>query len=161
MRFINGYEDKYSVTKDGKIFSHITKRFLKQDLRGKYYAVKLGKYGKKISVHRIVAMAYIENPDNKPFINHKDGNKLNNSLDNLEWCSAKENTFHAQFTGLMKVRTYPVFRRQKISNSEIANVHSLRNEGLSVIKIAKKYNVTRGAIYAILNKIKQKEKNVI
>ena len=72
MRFINGYEDKYSVTKDGKIFSHITKRFLKQDLRGKYYAVKLGKYGKKISVHRIVAMAYIENTYNKSIINYKD-----------------------------------------------------------------------------------------
>lgn len=154
MVFIKGYEGKYSITKDGKVFSHIRNKFLKYDLRNNYYAVKLGKYGKKIAVHRLVALTYIENVEDKPYINHIDGNKLNNNVDNLEWCTAKENINHAQMNGLMKVKTYPVFRRQKISNEEAIKICEAFKNGYSVLKLAKEYNVIRGTIYAILKKNK-------
>lgn len=49
---------------------------------------------KKCTVHRIIAKTFIDNPDNKPFINHKDWNKTNNDVDNLEWCTRSENEFH-------------------------------------------------------------------
>lgn len=67
-----------------------------------YYAVTLWMHNKAIcrKVHRMVAEAFIPNPDNLPQINHKDGNKLNNHADNLEWCTAKQNARHAYDTGL-------------------------------------------------------------
>src|SRR5574344_333355 len=56
---------------------------------------------KKYSLHRLIAINFIENKNNKPFINHIDGNKLNNRIDNLEWCTQKENNQHAFRTGRM------------------------------------------------------------
>ena len=65
---------------------------------------KKGKY-KKIKVHRLVGLAFIENPQNKPMINHIDENKENNKLDNLEWCTAKENENHGTKRERMKKNT--------------------------------------------------------
>lgn len=67
-----------------------------------YYEVQLSIKDKNYhrTIHRLVALAFIPNPDCKPHINHKDGNKLNNSLDNLEWCTPRENIQHAYDTGL-------------------------------------------------------------
>jgi len=67
-----------------------------------YTKIKLSKGGKKywFSVHRLVASAFISNEDNKPQVNHRDGDKLNNHVSNLEWCTAKENIRHSVDTGL-------------------------------------------------------------
>lgn len=65
-----------------------------------YKRVKLN--GKNFQVHRLTATTFLPNPDNLPVVNHKDGNKVNNSLDNLEWVSYSENTQHANDTGLIK-----------------------------------------------------------
>lgn len=75
------------------------------DLRG-YFRVGLCSGGKrkKFRVHRLVAEAFIPNPENKPCINHKDGNKHNNKKDNLEFCTYSENLEHAWKYGLRKAR---------------------------------------------------------
>ena len=71
--------------------------------RGGYLTVRLSKKGKDstIYVHRLLGFAFIPNPDAKPMINHKDGNKLNNSISNLEWVTHAENMKHAYLIGLV------------------------------------------------------------
>lgn len=104
-RDIPGYEGIYQVSNLGRVrsldrkvhhwkggFSLIKGRILtpnKQNTKG-YYRVKLD--NKYRAVHRLVAMAFIPNPDNLPQVNHKDENKLNNNVNNLEWCDNKYNT---------------------------------------------------------------------
>ena len=107
MKDVIGYEDLFAITEDGQIWSKRSSRFLKLNLLNGYLAhvTKIGgRDGKNVvlKAHRLVAKAYIPNPENKPYVNHKDGNKLNNHVDNLEWCTAKENSQHAYATGLAK-----------------------------------------------------------
>ena len=65
---------------------------------------------KKYALHRLVAMMFLPNTENKPFVNHKDGNKTNNSLDNLEWVTCAENSFHAHKIGLAKGHTRKIIQ---------------------------------------------------
>lgn len=99
MREVNGYEGIYKVSPNGDIWSEYRKRFLHPTLsRDGYMRVSLCKDGKRklVSVHRIVASAYVDGETKeKAFVNHKDGNKLNNSVENLEWVTKGENLKHA------------------------------------------------------------------
>ena len=94
MRDVVGYENLYAVTSCGKIWSYQKKKFLKPRNSGKgYLKVDLSKNGvhKQYYIHRLVAEAYIPNIENLPQVNHKDENKANNCVNNLEWCDAKYN----------------------------------------------------------------------
>ena len=106
MRNIKGFEGRYKVTSEGKVYSLLTNKFIKPWLGGNgYYKVGLrDKNGKKhlLILHRIVAETFINNPHNFPQVNHIDGNKLNNNVYNLEWCTPSYNTKHALKTGLRK-----------------------------------------------------------
>lgn len=95
MKDVVGYEGLYAVTSCGKIWSYQSQKFLKPRVNNNgYLFVDLCKNGKvkKFYVHRLVAEAYIPNQNNLPQINHKDENKTNNCLQNLEWCDAKYNS---------------------------------------------------------------------
>ena len=107
MKDVIGYEELFSITEDGQIWSKRSSRFLKLNILNGYLAhvTKIGgREGKNVvlKAHRLVAKAYVSNPENKPYVNHKDGDKLNNHVSNLEWCTAKENSQHAYDTGLAK-----------------------------------------------------------
>lgn len=94
MKDIKNYEGLYAATEDGRIWSYKRKKFLKPIDNGfGYYRVDLCKDGKakRFLVHRLIAETFLPNPENKPCINHKDENKSNNALSNLEWATYKEN----------------------------------------------------------------------
>ena len=109
---IKGYEGLYEVSDKGQVRSldrinHRGTKYKGRILRNRntpngYYAVMLSKNGieKIYTVHRLVATTFIPNPENKEEINHKDGNKKKNILENLEWVTRSENVKHAYKTGL-------------------------------------------------------------
>jgi hypothetical protein len=101
MKQIQQYPN-YSVTKEGKVFSHNIIGFLAPFNCNGYLRVSLSSNNKfkKYLIHRLVAESFIENMENKPFVNHINGNKSDNRLENLEWCNNSENMIHAYKTGL-------------------------------------------------------------
>lgn len=124
MKDIKGYEGSYAITKDGKVWSYPKGKG--KNIKGKFLTPIIGMSGsaRRISkrmqasvilykngsregrlIHRLVAEAYISNPQHKPDVNHIDGNTLNNSFSNLEWVTKKENMQHAQNKGLLKQNT--------------------------------------------------------
>ena len=82
----------YQVSSFGNVRNIKTGRILKAANHGGYYTVGLS--NKSPSVHRLVASSFLDNPENKPQVNHKDKNGLNNNLSNLEWCTNLENSIH-------------------------------------------------------------------
>ena len=107
MKDIKGYEGLYAITEEGQVWSYYSKRFIKPHIRSNgYLQVLLSKGGikKSYKVHRLVAQAYLPNPDNLPEVNHIDEDKTNNCVNNLEWCSHEYNLNYGQ-------------HNEKISNS--------------------------------------------
>lgn len=94
---VKGYEGKYQISNFGNVkslnYNNMKKEKLLSFWKSKYLYVNLYKNnkGKSFQVHRLVAEAFIPNPDNLPEVNHKDEDKLNNNVSNLEWCTTKYN----------------------------------------------------------------------
>ena len=102
-RDVKGFEGLYKVNRKGEIYS-LLKNIIRppKDNGYGYDSITLNKNGKKITryIHRIVAEAFIPNPNNYPMVNHKDENKKNNNVENLEWCTASYNVNY----GTAKIR---------------------------------------------------------
>lgn len=101
---INGEETQYSVSNEGQVRNDNTNYLLSLTLSQGYRHVGLtiNQKPKNCRVHRLVAEAFIPNPENKPYVNHIDGNRQNNNVNNLEWVTPQENIAHAHQTGLVK-----------------------------------------------------------
>ena len=98
---------------------------------------------RNLTVHRLVCKAFHKNPMNKPCVNHKDGNKLNNNSSNLEWVTYKENSVHARDNGLLRIPKGE-FNGISVLNNE--QVISIFNDSRTHIEISKDYNVVESCI---------------
>jgi len=160
---INGYENIYSVSNHGRVktLGHNNNKYhpkkekirIPSDRNGGYLGVILCKEGvtKMFSSHRLVAEYFIPNPNNLPFVNHKDGNKLNNHYTNLEWCTRSENMKHAYDNNLVNKAVGSRIYNSKLNEEKVLKIRQLYTNGVSQIKIASLYGVTKSNIQYIIN----------
>lgn len=142
MKDIAGF-DNYSILSDGTVFSHLRNRPLKAKKHSQgYLAISLGRGNQKL-IHRIVAEAFIENPLALPFVNHKNGNKTDNRVENLEWVNNSQNLLHS-----VKIGTYNHARKvsdnylKKVSREDIREMISMRGRGERLVSIAEKFGIS-------------------
>lgn len=119
---------KYKVSSNGDVVNTVTGRKLKPNLvkTGYHHVTLCDENGHhQRTVHRLVATEFIPNPNEYEYINHKDGNKTNNRVDNLEWCTPSENMKHAYRTGLQK--PIPEQIKSSLSKAQNARKKPVRN----------------------------------
>lgn len=165
---IEGYEDQYSITNDGRIWSHEKivgrknkskgkklSKWLKPTINKGYLVICLVKNKKRkmFFVHRLVAQAYIPNPNNKPHINHLSGIKTNNHVSNLEWVIPLENSQHATINGLMNgVQRFGENNfSAKLTWEQVNEIRNNHNNESHKNKVWEKYGIGRTQYYNILN----------
>jgi len=143
-------EPHYAVTTEGHVlsFKYGKRRTLKPtpDSHG-YLTVSVG--GKLLRIHRLVALAFLPNPDDKEQVNHKDGNKMNNHRDNLEWCTSGENLKHALDTGL---RVMPKGEGHHNSKLTWKDVRKIRKSKKTIGELMVIYGVASRTIRNVINK---------
>lgn len=140
--------DRYSIDEYGNIYDNQKNRYLKQYNNGFGYKYAMmvinGKYRQQ-KIHRLVAKAFIDNPLNKPFVNHLDCDRSNNYYKNLEWCTQKENINYAQ-----KVNSTYNDRNKKVKQYD--NKNNLINVYNSISEASRQTGITVASISYSANK---------
>lgn len=154
---IKGYEGLFAVSNLGRVkslarrvsnhtgFINKPERIMKHQFNRKGYPIvrlqDVDKYKKTFSIHRLVAKSFIPNPENKPQVNHIDGNKQNNRVENLEWCTNGENQIHAYANGL----------NHRVENAGRAK-RKVNQIDITTGKIIRTFNSISAASMAMCNK---------
>ena len=162
---IDGYYGVYQISSLGRVRSldHFCKnrngsgkqtgRYLKSQKCKKGYlrfSLSKNRVRKNLSAHRLVAIAFIPNYENKPQVNHINGIKNDNRVENLEWCNNSENQIHAIKKGLVKHNKCEKHHNSKLSNKEVKEVRILSKKGITNKKLAEDFNVSQTAMSYIL-----------
>jgi hypothetical protein len=161
--FMDGTMTHYTVTIDGNVISYAgystdkPRKIKPIKMPNGYYKVNINVNGKEklVSLHRLVAEAFVPNPENKPEVNHINGDKALNAAYNLEWNTSKENITHAYRTGLktgMKGESHPL---HKINANTVNDICLLLSTGDYSYK---QISEMTGASYTMIKKIKNKER---
>lgn len=167
-QYVDGFEGRYIVNRAGEVHSfgwtddrgvfNKPRRMRPHVMKNGYWGVFLGgkKRKKGLYIHRLVALAFIPNPDGKPHVNHKDGDKQNNALSNLEWCTHRENMRHAYRTGLLPAPplTQPGegCRLAKLTEEKVREIRRRVAAGETQTAVARDYAVTKGAVGHIVRR---------
>lgn len=144
------WRNKYIVYPDGKIFTLAGRELHGSPDKDGYTHSCVGK--KDYRFHRIVAETFIPNPENKPQVNHIDGNKQNNKVSNLEWCTNSENQQHAIKNGLKQVLKGEHVGTSKLTENDIKFIRSHykpRDRNFSGVALGKRFGVTGSLITCI------------
>lgn len=156
MKDVCGYEGLYKVDENGNVFSVRNNKLLKRMMfpSGYEYVHLCNGKGKTklFRVHRLVAETFIPNPNNLPEVNHKDGDKLNNNVKNLEWCTNLENMRHSVETGLRNIKgeNNP---SAKLTVKDVVNIRKEyvpKSKEFGTVALARKYGVTNVMIGKII-----------
>lgn len=156
----------YMVSNTGIVFNTKTNKEMKPDTYQRYARVALTVDGvryKKL-IHRLVAEAFIPNPEDKPYVNHKNGGIYDNRVENLEWATQQENVQHAYATGLIGEKTQRQIEsarenqekaaqaRVVLTEEQVYEIDSKLNEGYLIKTLAREYNVSVNTISRIKNR---------
>lgn len=146
----------YFVSPNGFVFDRFGNLLKGRIGKSGYVGTNIWKDGKAVykSFHRMIAESILPNPDNLPFINHKDGNKRNNRLENLEWCTRAHNTKHAYDTGLEKKMCGEDHHAHKLNNDAVRDIRKNYVKGskkLGAGYFSKKYCVDVTVIRDVAN----------
>lgn len=151
MKKIN-IDGEYYVTENGDIINKTTGRTLKQTIGSTgYYGVVVKPYGKHgktilIKTHRVIALAFVDGYFEGAVVNHKDGNKLNNDIINLEWVTQKENTIHAVENGFHTPKHGYEHGSCVVNTSMVSEILS---SSLTQRELAIKFGVSKSTVQAI------------
>lgn len=168
-RDVKGFKGLYKISNLGRILSckrvinknNGRKMTVKEKIRKPIisncgyeiiYLHKNGSYKIK-SIHRLVAEHFLNRNNKRTQVNHKDGNKLNNRVSNLEWCTAKENINHSFSLGLSNARKGELSHFHKLKDFQVNEIRRLyKNKEFKQIELANMYGVSQPHISAIVNK---------
>lgn len=160
---IPGLEGIYAASDDGHIWSYLTNRIMKEFIRkdGYYYIIiRVGNYSINFAVHTLVAHAWCEGFEIGKEVNHKNFIRTDNSIENLEWVTEKENNEHAwknlppeKIKWMRERRSYGAIKmnrmKRRLNEHQIMSIRVLLADGISHAKIAPNFGVSKAAIYCI------------
>lgn len=166
---IKNFENSHHISNLGRVkslarqipcqngFRTSTTKILKQKtLKAGYKCIQLERKGKLFLVHRLVAEAFIPNPENKPQVNHINGVKGDNRATNLEWLTQSENQYHAYNTGLQTASDHQRAKGEKAAQSRLSaqEVTWIRNNYKKgdAIRMGEKFGVSQTSILNIINR---------
>jgi len=153
---VEGYDNRFLVTEDARVISKSTNKVLKSQESKSGYEVIATKIGGRdgtnvmIRVHRVVAGAFVPNPENKPTVNHKDGVKMHNHRTNLEWATHQENTEHAFENGLAEPKRGCDGTLAKLNEDNVRELRALKGS-ITAREASERFGIAHSGIVNIWN----------
>lgn len=154
---VQGFIGNYLITNDGHVLSLQRNKILSPSINNRGYeqvtlrSVKTGQQ-ESVFIHRLVAEAFIPNPENKPQVNHIDGVKRNNVVENLQWATISENIQHAFDTGLLKKQTGENSHLSSLTSHQVLQIRQLLDQGFSSRHIASRFDISHPCVLDIKHK---------